>query len=64
MPPGDRHMAMVFPSYALYPHQSVAQNIATALKLKKVPSAEIDRRVNHVAQKLELSHLLERKPGQ
>lgn len=62
--PGDRNMAMVFQSYALYPHMTAAENIATALKLRKMPSDEIERRVNEAAQKLELTSLLNRKPGQ
>ena len=62
--PGDRNMAMVFQSYALYPHMTAAENIATALKLRKMPSDEIKRRVNEAAQKLELTSLLNRKPGQ
>lgn len=62
--PGDRNMAMVFQSYALYPHMSVTQNISTALKLQKTPTDEIKRRVSEVAQKLGLEQLLERKPGQ
>ncbi|MCC0176664.1 ABC transporter ATP-binding protein [Waterburya agarophytonicola K14] len=63
-PPGDRNMAMVFQSYALYPHMTAAENIATALKLRKMPVDEIKRRVNEAAQKLELTSLLNRKPGQ
>ena len=62
--PGDRNIAMVFQSYALYPHMSVAQNISTALKLHKLPADEIERRVDAVAHKLGLEPLLERKPGQ
>jgi len=62
--PGDRNMAMVFQSYALYPHMTAAENIATALKLRKMPEAEIKRRVGQAAQKLELGSLLDRKPGQ
>lgn len=62
--PGDRNMAMVFQSYALYPHMTAAENIATALKLRKIPQEEIQRRVNEAAQKLELTSLLHRKPGQ
>jgi len=62
--PGDRNMAMVFQSYALYPHMTAAENIATALKLRKMPEDEIKRRVNEAAQKLELTSLLNRKPGQ
>ncbi len=63
-PPGDRNMAMVFQSYALYPHMTAAENIATALKLRKMREDEIQRRVNEAAQKLELTSLLNRKPGQ
>ncbi|MEL6442563.1 MAG: ABC transporter ATP-binding protein [Cyanobacteria bacterium J06621_8] len=62
--PGDRNMAMVFQSYALYPHMTAAENIATALKLRKISDEEIKRRVNDVAHKLELTSLLNRKPGQ
>lgn len=62
--PGDRNMAMVFQSYALYPHMSVAENIGTALKIRKIPRDEIENRVNTVAQTLGLSLLLDRKPRQ
>lgn len=62
--PGDRNIAMVFQSYALYPHMNAADNIGTALKLRKMPPEEIKRRVQEAAQKLELNHLLDRKPGQ
>ncbi|MDJ0568134.1 MAG: ABC transporter ATP-binding protein, partial [Pleurocapsa sp. MO_192.B19] len=62
--PGDRNMAMVFQSYALYPHMTAGENIATALKLRKMPQDEIKRRVNEAAYKLELTSLLNRKPGQ
>lgn len=62
--PGDRNMAMVFQSYALYPHMTAAENVATALKLRKMPSDEIKRRVSEAAHKLELTSLLNRKPGQ
>ena len=62
--PGDRNMAMVFQSYALYPHMTTAENIGTALKLRKMPQEEINRRVTEAATKLELTSLLDRKPGQ
>lgn len=62
--PGDRNMAMVFQSYALYPHMTAAENIATALKLRKMPQSEINLKVNDAAHKLELTSLLNRKPGQ
>ncbi|MGK7918083.1 MAG: ABC transporter ATP-binding protein, partial [Prochloraceae cyanobacterium] len=62
--PGERNIAMVFQSYALYPHLTVAENIGTALKLRKIPKAEIERRVRESADKLGLEELLNRKPGQ
>ncbi len=62
--PGDRNIAMVFQSYALYPHLTVYENLCSGLKLKKVSSAEIKRRVTEVAQVLGLEDLMNRKPGQ
>jgi len=62
--PSQRGMAMVFQSYALYPHMTVAQNMGFALRMAKAPKAEIDVRVNEVAQILQLEPLLERKPKQ
>ena len=62
--PKDRDIAMVFQSYALYPHMSVYDNIAFGLKLRKVPKAEIDRRVREAAAMIELTNLLDRKPKQ
>ncbi len=62
--PGDRNMAMVFQSYALYPHMTVYENLSSGLKLKKVPRAEIQRRVTEVTEILGLGELLQRKPGQ
>src|SRR5438093_10284258 len=62
--PKDRDVAMVFQSYALYPHMSVRDNLAFGLKLRKVPRAEIERRVNETGKLLELSPLLDRKPKQ
>jgi multiple sugar transport system ATP-binding protein len=60
--PKDRDIAMVFQSYALYPHWTVFDNMAFALRLRKVPSAEIRRRVEEAAMVLEIDHLLHRKP--
>jgi len=60
--PRDRDIAMVFQTYALYPHMTVAQNMAFGLKLRKVPRDEIRRRVAEAAELLGLSDLLERKP--
>src|SRR6201998_2912645 len=62
--PRDRDIAMVFQSYALYPHLSVYDNMAFSLKYRKTPKAEIRRRVDEAARILELSELLERKPRQ
>ena len=53
---------MVFQSYALYPHMSVRENLAFGLKLRKVPKAEIERRVNEAAETIQLEKLLDRKP--
>jgi multiple sugar transport system ATP-binding protein len=58
----DRDIAMVFQSYALYPHMSVAQNLAFGLLRRSVPRAEIERRVAEVADKLELTPYLARRP--
>lgn len=62
VPSCDRDMAMVFQNYALYPHMSVYDNIAYSMKLKKVPKAEIKKKVEEVAEKLGLSEVLNRKP--
>jgi len=62
--PKDRDLAMVFQDYALYPHMNVARNMSFALRLKKVPKAEIDRKVRDVAEVLGLTDYLERKPGE
>ena len=62
LPARDRDIAMVFQSYALYPHLSVFENIAFGLKVKKVSRPEIVRRVRHAAELLDLDDLLERKP--
>jgi len=60
--PKDRDIAMVFQSYALYPHLSVFENIAFGLRLRKVPRDEVDRRVREAARILDLEELLKRKP--
>jgi len=60
--PKDRDIAMVFQSYALYPHMTVRGNLGFALKLKKVPKEEIDKKVNEVAQILDITQYLDRKP--
>ena len=62
--PKDRDVAMVFQSYALYPHMSVRDNLAFGLKLRKLPKEEIDRRVQEGARMIQLEQLLERKPKQ
>jgi len=60
----DRDIAMVFQSYALYPHMSVADNISYGLRLRRMDKAEIDRRAKRAADMLELGPLLDRKPKQ
>jgi len=62
--PKDRDIAMVFQSYALYPHMSVYDNLAFGLKLRKTPKKEIDRRVHEAAEILGIAALLNRKPKQ
>ena len=58
----DRDIAMVFQSYALYPHMSVFDNMAFGLKLRKLPKNEIEEKVRHAAKILDIEHLLDRKP--
>lgn len=60
--PKDRDIAMVFQSYALYPHMTVYENMAFALKLRKLPKAEIDKRVREAAEILDITEYLQRKP--
>jgi multiple sugar transport system ATP-binding protein len=62
VPPKDRDIAMVFQSYALYPHMTVRDNMAFGLKLRKLPKADIEKRVNEAAGILSLDKLLDRKP--
>jgi multiple sugar transport system ATP-binding protein len=64
VPPDQRGIAMVFQSYALYPHMTVAQNIGFSLDLKKVPKTEITREVGRVSELLQLSDLLDRRPAE
>ena len=64
VPPKDRDIAMVFQSYALYPHMSVYDNMAFGLKLRKTPKSDIERRVKEAADQLDIGHLLDRKPKQ
>lgn len=62
--PKDRDIAMVFQNYALYPHMTVYENMAFALKLRKKPKTEIDQKVRQAAEILDISELLDRKPKQ
>jgi multiple sugar transport system ATP-binding protein len=62
VPPKDRDIAMVFQNYALYPHMTVYKNMAFGLTLRKVPKAEIDRKVKEAAKILDIEGLLQRKP--
>ena len=64
VPPKDRDIAMVFQSYALYPHLTVYDNLAFGLKLRKTPKDEIKRRVQEAADLLGIGELLTRKPRQ
>lgn len=64
VPPKDRDIAMVFQSYALYPHMSVYNNMAFGLSLRKTPKADIERRVKEAAHILGIEELLKRKPRQ
>src|SRR5229473_5561291 len=64
VPPKDRDIAMVFQNYALYPHMTVHENMSFGLRLKRFPRDEIEARVNHAAQILDITELLDRKPKQ
>jgi multiple sugar transport system ATP-binding protein len=64
VPPMDRDIAMVFQNYALYPHMSVASNLAFGLKMRKFDKAEIEKRINNAASILGIESLLQRKPRQ
>lgn len=64
VPPKDRDIAFVFQSYALYPHMTVRENIAFGLKMRKVPKAEIEKKVQEAAQILNLGEYLDRRPKQ
>ncbi len=64
LPPRDRDVAMVFQNYALYPHMTVRDNISFGLKLRKMPKAEIRKRVDEAARTLGLEELLDRRPKQ
>ncbi|GIH92624.1 ABC transporter ATP-binding protein [Planobispora siamensis] len=63
LPPKDRDIAMVFQNYALYPHMTVEENLAFGLKLRKMPKAEISKRVGEAAKMLGLEQYLKRKPA-
>ncbi len=63
-PPAKRGLAMVFQSYALYPHMTVRKNIAFPLKMAKLDQAEVDKRVANAAEVLNLTEYLDRRPGQ
>ena len=62
--PKQRDIAMVFQDYALYPHMNIARNMSFALRLARVPKAEIEQKVRRVAEMLNIGHLLERKPAE
>ncbi len=64
VPPQERNIAMVFQEYALYPNMTVRENMSFALKTKKAPKEEIDRRVDYMAKMLSIEQLLDRKPAE
>ena len=64
VPPSKRGIAMVFQSYALYPHMSVRKNLSFGLETMRAPRAEIKRRVEQAAEVLQIAPLLDRRPGQ
>ena len=64
LPPKDRDVAMVFQTYALYPHMKVYDNIAFPLKMRKIPKNVIKEKVKRTAELLRIAHLLDRKPAQ
>src|SRR5579862_1987393 len=63
LPPRSRDIAMVFQSYALYPHMSVRENLGYGLRVRKTPKSEVGRRVEQVAELLGLAELLDRRPA-
>jgi multiple sugar transport system ATP-binding protein len=64
LPPRKRHVAMVFQKHALYPHLNVDQNLAFGLRMRRLPKAEIQRRVRETAEALDIAELLRRKPAE
>ena len=62
--PGERDVAMVFQSYALYPHMTVAENIGFPLRMMRRPAAQVAQAVREAAQRVDIGHLLDRRPGQ
>ena len=64
LPPGQRNIGMVFQNYALYPHKTIANNLAFGLKLRKTPRAEIKRLIDDISQRLSIESLLQRYPDQ
>ncbi len=64
LPPGDRDIAMVFQSYALYPHMTAYENISFPLRMARTPKDEIERKVREAAEKLRIENLLDAKPGE
>jgi ABC-type sugar transport system ATPase subunit len=64
LPPRDRDIAMVFQDYALYPHKTVAENIGFGLRMRGTPKPEMEKLVREAGEILQITHLMDRKPGQ
>ncbi len=62
--PGERHLGMVFQNLALFPHMTVFENIAFGLRVRKVPTADLNERVSRIAETFQITHLLAKKPAQ
>ncbi len=63
-PPGKRNIGMVFQNYALYPHKTIYKNLSFGMKIRKVPKAEIDEKIQEISKRLEIDSLLKRYPAQ
>lgn len=64
VPPGKRNIGMVFQNYALYPHKTIYKNLSFGMKIRKVPKAEIEEKIQEISRRLEIDSLLKRYPAQ